>query len=51
MIADREEARQAALAAWNAFEANGLHVTAAAADAWLARLEAGDDVGPPECHS
>lgn len=51
---DREEAeertRQAALVAWNAFQANGLHVTASEADAWLSRLEAGEGVDPPECH-
>jgi len=52
---DREEARerlrQDALAAWKAYETTGLHVTAAEADAWLEKLEAGEDAEPPECHS
>ncbi|HEV3246945.1 MAG TPA: hypothetical protein VG124_07055 [Beijerinckiaceae bacterium] len=37
-----ERLRQEASAAW-------AHVTASKADAWLARLEAGEDVMPPEC--
>ena len=52
---DREEKREAfrqdGIKAWNEFQATGLHVTFAEADAWLARLEAGEDVKPPECHS
>lgn len=36
--------------AWNDYQANGLHVTHAEADAWLAKLEAGEDLEPPECH-
>jgi predicted transcriptional regulator len=51
---DREEARerlgQDALAAWTAYAATGLHVTEDEADAWLARLEQGEDALPPECH-
>ena len=43
--------RQEALAAWSAYQASGLHVTHAEADAWLARLEAGQDVEAPECHN
>ncbi len=27
-----------------------LHLTEREADAWMARLEAGQDVEPPECH-
>jgi predicted transcriptional regulator len=46
----REEFRQDALAAWAEYQATGLHVTAEEADAWLARLEAGEDAEPPECH-
>jgi predicted transcriptional regulator len=50
---DREEARerlrQDALRAWQDYQATGRHVTAEAADAWLARLEAGEDADPPEC--
>ena len=46
----REQLRQDALAAWNHYETTGLHVTAEEADAWLAKLEAGDDAEAPECH-
>ncbi len=38
------------LAALNEYEADGLHVTEEEADAWLAKLEAGEDADPPECH-
>lgn len=46
----REALRQDAIRAWNEYQATGLHVTREEADAWLARLEAGEDVEPPECH-
>lgn len=46
----REAFRQDAITAWNEFQATGLHVTMKEADAWLAKLEAGKDVEPPECH-
>lgn len=46
----REAFRQDALTAWSAFQADGLHVTHAEADDWLAQLEAGQDAEPPECH-
>jgi predicted transcriptional regulator len=46
----REQFRQDALAAWADYQTTGLHATAEEADAWLARLEAGEDVEPPECH-
>lgn len=42
--------RLAALAAWEQYQATGLHVTAAEADKWLAKLEAGKDAPPPTCH-
>lgn len=51
---DREEKREAfrqeTLAAWESFRANGLHATADEADAWMAQLEQGNDIEPPECH-
>ncbi|MEO5344293.1 MAG: transcriptional regulator [Gammaproteobacteria bacterium SHHR-1] len=51
---DREEKREAfrqqRLQAWEAFRANGLHVAADEADAWLNQLEQGHDTEPPECH-
>ena len=46
----REAFRQDGIRAWNDYQATGLHATAAEADAWLAKLEAGQDVEPPECH-
>jgi predicted transcriptional regulator len=46
----REQFRQDALAAWANYQTTGLHVTAEEADAWLAKLEAGKDAAPPECH-
>ena len=47
----REAFRQDATKAWNDYRATGQHVTLEEADAWLARLEAGKDVEPPECHA
>ena len=46
----RETFRQDAISAWNEYQATGLHVTMAEADAWLAKLAAGKDAKPPECH-
>jgi predicted transcriptional regulator len=46
----REAFRQEALEAWEAYRATGRHVTAEEADAWLAELEQGKDVEPPQCH-
>jgi predicted transcriptional regulator len=46
----REQFRADALAAWNDYQATGLHATAEEADAWLAKLEAGEDAEAPECH-
>ena len=52
---DREEKREAfrqdTLRSWEAFRANGLHVTADEADTWMAQLEKCNDVEPPECHA
>lgn len=46
----RERLHQDALAAWAEYQATGRHVTAEEADAWLARLEAGEDAEPPPPH-
>ena len=50
----REEALEQATdgehPAWVEYQASGLHLTFEEADAWLAKLEAGEDVSPPECH-
>ena len=51
---DREEKREAyrqdGIKAWNDYQATGLHVTQQEADAWLAKLEDGQDAEPPACH-
>jgi predicted transcriptional regulator len=47
----REAFRQDTLNAWEAYRTTGLHVTADEADTWLAQLEQGIDIEPPECHS
>jgi predicted transcriptional regulator len=51
---DREEKREAfrqdGVRAWETYKVSGLHVTHAEADAWLEKLEAGNDVEPPDCH-
>ncbi len=46
----REQLRHDAEAAWAHYRATGLHVTAEEADAWLAKLEPGEDAAPPPCH-
>lgn len=51
---EREEKREAfkqdALCAWEAYQRTGLHLTLEEADAWLAKLEAGEDAELPKCH-
>lgn len=47
----REQLRQDALAAWADYQTTGLHVTAAEADTWLAKLEAGKSAVAPKCHA
>jgi predicted transcriptional regulator len=46
----RNQFLQDALAAWAEYQATGLHVTAQDADAWMARLEAGEQADVPSCH-
>jgi predicted transcriptional regulator len=47
----RERLRQDAFAAWAKYRASGRHVTGTEVDAWLARLEAGEDSEPPAPHT
>lgn len=51
---EREEKREAfkqdAIRAWDVYQETGLHVTMEEADAWLAKLEAGEDTEMPACH-
>ncbi len=44
----RQKFRQDALAAWEEYQATGLYVTAAEADKWLAKLQAGKLSTPVE---
>ena len=46
----RDAFRQDAIEAWDEYRATSLHTISGEADAWLAKLEAGQDVGPPACH-
>jgi len=46
----REAFRQDTLKAWEEYRTTGLHVTADEADEWLAQIEQGKDIEPPECH-
>jgi predicted transcriptional regulator len=51
---DREEKREAfkqdAIRAWEEYQETGRHLTLEEADAWLAKLEAGEDAQVPKCH-
>lgn len=46
----RESFHQDGIRAWHEYQTTGLHVTQQEADAWLAKLEAGEDTAPPKCH-
>jgi len=46
----REQFRLDTLASWEHYKATGLHVTEEEMDEWMAKLEAGEDAPPPECH-
>jgi predicted transcriptional regulator len=52
---EREEARESfkrdAERAWKNYRRDGLHLTLEEADAWLSKLEAGEDADPPPCHA
>ena len=47
----REDFRQGGIKAWKEYQVTGLHLTLEEADAWLSRLEAGQDVDQPQCHA
>ena len=51
---EREEKREAfkqdALRAWDEYQQTGLHLTLEETDAWLAKLEAGENADLPKCH-
>jgi len=46
----RRSAKRSGRRAWEAYQQTGLHLTGEEADAWLAKLEAGEDVEIPSCH-
>ncbi|HVZ85028.1 MAG TPA: hypothetical protein VG893_15240 [Terracidiphilus sp.] len=46
----REQFHKDALTAWSEYQANGRHLTSEEADAWLAKLESGEEAAAPECH-
>jgi predicted transcriptional regulator len=46
-----EQLRKDAVSAWEHYSSTGLHATEDETDAWLAKLEAGEDIDPPECHN
>ena len=46
----RESFKQDALRAWDEYQQTGLHLTLEEADAWLTKLEAGEDADLPKCH-
>ena len=46
----REAFRQDTLRAWQEYRQTGLHLTGEEMDAWMARLEAGEDAELPACH-
>ena len=47
----REQFRKDALGAWDHYQTTGMHVTAGEADAWLAKLEAGEAAKILKCHA
>jgi predicted transcriptional regulator len=46
----REALRQDTLAAWEEFQATGLHATAEEVEKWLSSWGADDELPVPECH-
>jgi predicted transcriptional regulator len=47
---DREQLNRDMVASWEEYKATGFHVTGEEVDAWLAKLEAGEDAEPPTPH-
>jgi predicted transcriptional regulator len=50
-VSRREQLLRDALAAWDDYRTTGLHLTGEEADKWLAKLENGECVEAPECHT
>jgi predicted transcriptional regulator len=47
----RKQFREEANAAWEEYQATGLHLTGEEVDLWLSKLAAGEDAPMPECHT
>jgi predicted transcriptional regulator len=47
----RESIKQESVRAWEVYQRDGLHLTMEEADAWLEKLEAGEDAELPLCHT
>jgi predicted transcriptional regulator len=47
---DHEQLNKDMVASWEEYKATGLHVTGEEVDAWLAKIEAGEDADPPVPH-
>jgi predicted transcriptional regulator len=47
---DLEQLNKDMVASWEEYKTTGLHVTGEEVDAWLAKLEAGEDADPPVPH-
>jgi predicted transcriptional regulator len=46
----RESLRHDAIKVWDEYQSTALHATLEETDAWLEKLEAGQDIEPLECH-
>jgi predicted transcriptional regulator len=46
----REQFLRDGIASYERYKATGLHVTGEEMDAWMEKLEAGEDAEPPACH-
>jgi predicted transcriptional regulator len=46
----REQFLKDGVASWEDYKSTGLHITGNEVDAWLDRLDAGDNAELPECH-
>jgi len=46
----REQLRKETQAAWDDYQRTGLHLTGEEVEAWLEKLEKGEDAELPECH-
>ena len=48
--AARNQLREDALKAWAHYQETGIHLTGNEAEAWLEKLEHGEDAEAPTCH-